>query len=77
MILDPANNSPLAQRITLGSPAVDEPERSIASVTRTLTISDTTEGDADNYSCIATNIAEGGRDEEGFELFVQGKCNGY
>ena len=73
MILDPANNSPLAQRITLGSPAMDEPERRVASVTRTLTISDTIEGDRGNYSCVATNIAEGGRDEEGFELSVQGK----
>ena len=67
MILDPAN------RIGLSSPDVNEPERRVASVTRTLTINGTIEGDAGMYSCVATNIAEEGRDEEGFELSVQGK----
>ena len=73
MILDPANNPSLAQRIGLSSPDVNEPERRVASVMRTLTINGTIEGDAGMYSCVATNIAEGGRDEEGFELSVQGK----
>ena len=72
MTLDPANNSSLAQRIELSSPVVDEPEGSVASVTRTVTISDTMEGDRGNYSCVAMNIAEGGTDEEAFELFIQG-----
>ncbi len=73
MTLDPDNNSSLAQRIDLGSPDVDEPQRSVASVTRTLTISNTMEGDAGMYSCVAMNVAEGGRDNETFELSVQGK----
>ena len=73
VLLDPANNSSLEQRIELSSPDVDEPERSVASVTRTLTISNTVEGDAGNYSCVATNVASMGRDEDNFQLFVQGK----
>ena len=79
MVLDPDNNSSLAQRIELSTPDVDEPERSVASVSRMLTISNAMEGDADMYSCVATNDAEGGRDDEVFELFVQGKrkkCTG-
>jgi hypothetical protein len=72
MTLDPENNSSLAQRIELGSPDMDEPQRSVASVMRTLTINNTMEGDAGSYSCVATNVAEGGTDEETFELFVQG-----
>ena len=72
MTLNPSNNSSFAQRIELSSPVVDEPERSVASVTRTVTISDTVEGDRGNYSCVGTNVAEGGTDEETFELFIQG-----
>ena len=73
MVLDPDNNSSLAQRIELSSLDVDEPERSVASVSRMFTIGNAMEGDAGTYSCVATNDAEGGRDEEEFELFVQGK----
>ena len=71
--LDPDNeNSTFSQRLQLSTPVVDEPERSVSSVMRTLTISDTLEGDAGMYSCVATNVAENGRDDETFELFVQG-----
>ena len=75
MTLDPSNNSSFAQRIELSSPVVDEPERSVAFVMRTLIINDTMEVDAGDYSCVATNVAEGGRDEEAFGLFVQGKVS--
>ena len=73
MVLNPDNNSSLAQRIELSTPDVDEPERSVASVSRMLTIGNAMEGDAGVYSCVATNDAKGGRDDEAFELFVQGK----
>ena len=75
MVLDPANNSTFDQRLQLSNQDVDEPERAVASVTRMLTITDTMEGDAGNYSCVATNDASMGmgRDEDNFQLFVQGK----
>ena len=74
MILDPADNSTFAGRLELSSPSVDEPERSVSSTTRTLTVNNTMEGDAGGYSCVATNDAAVGRDDANFQLFVQGKC---
>ena len=53
---------------------MEESERSVFSTSRTFTIENTVEGDAGMYSCVATNDAIGGRDEEGFELYVQGKA---
>ena len=75
VILNPEDNTTFPQRLELSSPAVDRPERSVASVTRTLTISNTLEIDADNYSCVATNDAAVGRDEDVFRLLVQGNIN--
>ena len=71
-IHDPAVNSTLAQRLQLSTPTVDEPDRSVSTVTRMLTISNTMESDADMYSCVATNNASTGRAQEDFTLFVQG-----
>ena len=71
-IHDPAVNSTLAQRLQLSTPTVDEPDRSVSTVTRMLTISNTMESDADMYSCVATNNASIGRAQEEFSLFVQG-----
>ena len=47
------------------------PERALATVTRKLTLSQTSTSDASSdYSCRATN--DGGQDFEEFELFIQG-----
>ena len=72
MILNPTVNSTLVQRLELSTPTVDEPDRSVSTVTRMLTISNTMESDADMYSCVATNNASTGRTQETFTLFVQG-----
>ena len=72
LILEPGNNTMFTQRLELSAPTVDQPERSVASVTRTLIIRDTVAADADDYSCVANNSALVGRDEQIFELFVQG-----
>ena len=58
-------------RITIGNLSVDESERN--TVTRELILSQTSLSDAsNNYSCRATNAADGGLDSEVFELYVQG-----
>ena len=60
-------------RVTIRNLSVDEPERALATVTRELTLSRTSASDASSdYSCRATNEADGGQDSEIFELFVQG-----
>ena len=71
-IHDPTVNSTLAQHLQLSTPTVDEPDRSVSTVTRMLTISSTMESDVDMYSCVAINNASTGRAQEDFTLFVQG-----
>ena len=61
-------------RITIVNLIKDVPERSLATVTRELTLSNTSTSDAStNYSCRASNAGLAGEDSEMFELFVQGK----
>ena len=63
-----------SMRITIGNLIKEVPERSLATVTRELTLSSTSITDAStNYSCRASNAAMPGVDSEMFELFVQGK----
>ena len=73
-------NSSSDSRISLSDPTVAEPDRDLATVERTLTISSTMSSamssDSDTtYSCRASNIAAEGMDSETFELFVQGMLN--
>ncbi len=66
-------NSSSDSRVTIRSSIINEPERALA-VTRELILTQTSTSDAgSDYSCRATNVAMGGEDSEGFELFVQGK----
>ena len=68
VLLNSSNN-----RVTVRTLSVDEPERALATVTRELTLSQTSTSDSrSDYSCKATNEADGGQDSEVFELFVQG-----
>ena len=63
-----------SMRITIVNLIKDMPERSLATVTRELTLSNTSTSDASaNYSCRASNAAMPREDSEMFELFVQGK----
>ncbi len=67
-------NSSSDSRVNITSPIIDEPVRALATVTRELVLTQTSTSDAgSDYSCRATNVAMGGEDSEGFELFVQGK----
>ena len=63
-----------SMRITIVNLIKDVPERSLATVTRELTLSDTSISDTStNYICRASNAALAGEDSEMFELFVQSK----
>ena len=63
-------------RVTIGNLSVDEPERALATVTRELTLSQTSTSDSrSDYSCKATNEAYGGQDSATFNLLVQGLNN--
>ena len=62
-------------RVTIGNLSVNEPERALATVTRELTLSQTSTSDASsNYTCRATNknTTKGEQESKRFELFVQG-----
>ena len=51
------------------------PYRDLATVWRTLVISNVTTNDSDvTYSCNVSNVASFGMASETFELFVQGEC---
>ena len=59
--------------VTVRTRSVDEPERALATVTREITLSQTSTNDtSSDYRCRATNEADNGQDSEVFELLVQG-----
>ena len=67
--------SSMDSRLHLSNPTTTAPPRSLATVSRTLTISSVMASDADtSYSCNASNAASVGVASEVFEMFVQGKC---
>ena len=60
--------------VTIGSAVVDEPNRALATVTKELTLNETSISDADSdYACRASNAAMQGNYSKLFELFVQGR----
>ena len=70
-LLSSSNN-----RITIGNLSVDEPERALATVTRVLTLSQTSTSDSSrDYSCSTTIMAM--QYPKKFELVVQGWYNIY
>ncbi len=67
-------NSSSDSRVTIRSPIIYKPERALATVTRELILTQTNASDAgSDYSCRATNAADGGEDSRMFEVYVQGK----
>ncbi len=67
-------NSSSDSRVTIRSPIINEPERALATVTRELVLTQTSTSDAgSDYSCRATNAAEGGEYSQSFILLVEGK----
>ena len=67
-------DSSMDSRLNLSNATINAPPRSLATVSRTLTISSVMASDADtSYSCNASNAASVGVASEVFEMFIQGK----
>ena len=59
-------------RVSVGSPSQQVLSSGLYQVTQNLTITNTTDTDSGNYSCVGNNTA--GSDSDEFGLVVQSKC---
>ena len=60
-------------RFELTNRTINMTQGVVSVVTRMLTISNTMDTDNGTYTCEANNTAVGGKDQEDFELYVQGR----